>query len=215
MAHHRPIKPWLAIFVCLSVAIHFLVLGLSSKWIWRAPEFDMIVEPPPIVIQLAEIKEPPPPEPKPEPEPEPEPEIVAEEPIPPEPEPEPEPVPEPEVVEPELEPVEPELEVVEETPAEVLQLDQPSYLRNPAPPYPHQARRQGWEGTVVLRIYVQADGVPSSVEIVRSSGHSVLDDAALRTLRRWKFSPAKLAGQPVSATVEIPISFKLKDSPRH
>lgn len=209
MAHHRTIKPWLAIFVCTSVVIHFLVLGLSGKWFWRAPEFDMIVEPPPIVIQLAEIQDPPPPEPVPEPE------VVPEIPI--APEPEPEPVPEPEVVEPEPqpEPVEPEPEVVEEAPAEILQVDQPSYLRNPAPPYPHQARRQGWEGTVVLRVNVQSDGVPASVIIVQSSGHAVLDDAALRTLRRWKFSSAKLAGQPVSATVDIPISFKLKELLRH
>lgn len=195
----------MSIFVGTSFLLHAGILWLGGHWIWRPPVFDMVVEPPPVVIQLSEIKEPPPPE---APMPEPEPEIPPEDP-PPEPEiMEPEPEPEPE-------PVAPEPEVVEEAPAEIVQIvDQPTYLRNPAPPYPHEARRNGWEGTVLLRINVQADGRPSIVEIVRGSGHPVLDDAAVRTLRRWKFSPARLAGQPVSATVEIPISFKLKHTER-
>jgi outer membrane biosynthesis protein TonB len=34
----------------------------------------------------------------------------------------------------------------------------PDYLNNPAPPYPYEARKKGWEGTVILRVSVSKNG---------------------------------------------------------
>src|SRR3990167_3843617 len=39
-----------------------------------------------------------------------------------------------------------------------IQKAKPGYLRNPAPPYPHMAREKGWEGTVILKVFVERDG---------------------------------------------------------
>lgn len=85
------------------------------------------------------------------------------------------------------------------------------YLRSPAPAYPRDALRAGLEGTVVLKVLVDTDGSPLKVEVERSSGHRVLDQAArTQVLRQWKFQPAVDGGQPVQAYGLIPIDFSLQ-----
>jgi protein TonB len=84
------------------------------------------------------------------------------------------------------------------------------YLQNPAPVYPALSRRLGEEGRVVLRVFVDLEGLPSQVEMRTSSGHPRLDDVALDTVRKWKFVPAKQGDKPVAAWVLVPISFSLK-----
>jgi protein TonB len=82
---------------------------------------------------------------------------------------------------------------------------------NPLPRYPLAARRRGLEGRVVLRVHVDPDGRARQVEVRIRSLHPMLDDAAVATLRRWRFEPARRAGVPVAAWVEVPINFRLND----
>ena len=84
------------------------------------------------------------------------------------------------------------------------------YLKNPAPPYPPQSRRIGEEGKVILRVFVTADGGAQQVEIKTSSGSDRLDESAQRTVRRWKFIPARRGGIAVESWVLVPIVFKLE-----
>ena len=84
------------------------------------------------------------------------------------------------------------------------------YLKNPAPPYPPQSRRIGEEGKVILRVFVTADGGAQQVEIKTSSGSDRLDESAQRTVRRWKFIPARRGGSAVESWVLVPIVFKLE-----
>lgn len=84
------------------------------------------------------------------------------------------------------------------------------YLLNPAPPYPPMSRRMGEEGRVVLRVRVSAAGTAEQVEIRTSSGSSRLDESARRTVRAWKFIPAKRGGIPVESWVLVPIHFRLE-----
>jgi len=80
---------------------------------------------------------------------------------------------------------------------------------NPAPPYPRIARQRGWEGTVRLNVFVDKDGIPNQVDIQRSSGFDILDKAALKTVEKWKFSPARSGSLQFSSRVTIPIQFTL------
>ena len=82
-------------------------------------------------------------------------------------------------------------------------------LNNPKPPYPLAARRRGIEGRVLLAVQVLADGSCAEVQLKRSSGHPQLDDAALSTVRRWRFLPAERAGVAIDSWAEVPISFRL------
>ena len=84
-----------------------------------------------------------------------------------------------------------------------------AYLRNEPPRYPNASRRTGEQGRVLLRVFVSADGAPEKVEMGTSSGFDRLDEAALETVRTWKFVPAHRAGTPVSAWVQVPITFAL------
>jgi protein TonB len=85
------------------------------------------------------------------------------------------------------------------------------YLDNPKPAYPSLSRRLGEEGRVVLRVRVSAAGLPLDVAVHAASGSPRLDRAALDTVRRWKFVPARLGSDAVAATVLVPIVFSLKD----
>ena len=49
------------------------------------------------------------------------------------------------------------------------------------------------------------------IEVKVSSGSSRLDDSAQRTVRTWKFIPAKRGGTPVESWVQVPIIFRLED----
>jgi protein TonB len=81
---------------------------------------------------------------------------------------------------------------------------------NAPPDYPREARRQGVEGVVLLRVAIAADGACSGVSIEKSSGHAALDDAAVAAVRNWRFSPALEDGVAVASELLVPIRFVLK-----
>lgn len=87
-----------------------------------------------------------------------------------------------------------------------------AYLNNPGPQYPYVSRRRREQGTVLLRVLVDARGSPVQVLIGRSSGFVDLDEAAADVVRRrWRFAAATEGNVAVEAWVEIPIEFSLKD----
>jgi protein TonB len=85
-------------------------------------------------------------------------------------------------------------------------------LSNPAPRYPQLARGRGHEGTVLVEAVVDERGVPTGVRIKESSGHSLLDEAAVAAVKKWRFLPARSGGKAVAARVVAPIEFRLLKS---
>lgn len=69
--------------------------------------------------------------------------------------------------------------------------------------YPTEARRKGWEGTVILKLEVAADGSLAEATLHRSSGYDALDRAALRMIRKARFE-----GGP--GTLLQPIEYRLR-----
>ncbi|MCH6485268.1 TonB family protein [Pseudoxanthomonas sp. LH2527] len=82
--------------------------------------------------------------------------------------------------------------------------------QTPAPEYPAAAMRNGDQGTVMVRVEVGADGVPTSVDVAQRSGSRDLDRAAVTAVRQWRFQPAQRDGQPVPGAVTVPIDFKMR-----
>ncbi len=165
--------------------------------------------PPPKKVEPVKKAEPPPPKK----------DVVALKPKPPKPKPLPKPV---ERVVPREEPrTEPSPVVEEAPPAPVVhappaprveKVTPPSasagYLHNPAPEYPSIAEEEGWSGRVVLKVHVLANGRPDNVTVAKSSGHEVLDQAAVRTVRSsWHFAPAMRGDTPTDGWVSVPIVF--------
>jgi periplasmic protein TonB len=83
------------------------------------------------------------------------------------------------------------------------------YKNNPAPDYPAQAVRQGWQGTVLLRVRVLASGAVDGVEVLKTSGKKLLDDEAIATVQRWQFAPSTRGSEAVDGFATVPIEFKL------
>lgn len=85
-----------------------------------------------------------------------------------------------------------------------------AYLNNPGPSYPSTSIRLREQGTVLLLVLVNADGLADKVTIDKSCGYARLDEAAVDVVRkRWRFAPARQAGRPVSAWVKVPVTFEL------
>jgi protein TonB len=78
------------------------------------------------------------------------------------------------------------------------------------PEYPAAAARTQEEGTVLVRVEVDANGMPTNVDIARRSSSRDLDRAAVEAVRQWRFNPAIKDGKKVAAVVEVPVEFKLQ-----
>jgi len=84
-----------------------------------------------------------------------------------------------------------------------------NYGTNPKPKYPDIARSRGWQGKVLLRVSVSAEGRSVAVNVQRSSGHDVLDESAVAAVEKWQFIPARRGDTAVACSVIVPIIFTL------
>lgn len=89
-----------------------------------------------------------------------------------------------------------------------------SYLIPPKLSYPPLARRRGQEGRVILTIIVDPEGKVRHAKVDKSSGHAILDEAAITAVQAARFNPAKnLAGAAIPSSYKLPFNFKLSDEP--
>ncbi len=86
---------------------------------------------------------------------------------------------------------------------------QASYLNNRLN-YPLSARRMGVQGRVILNVEVLAEGIAGQILIQQSSGHEVLDQAALESVKHWRFIAARRGGEPYTRRFTVPIQFSLQ-----
>jgi protein TonB len=86
----------------------------------------------------------------------------------------------------------------------------PLYKENPAPGYPMQAKKRGYEGTVILEVLVTKEGKAGKVSVFQSSRYSLLDEAAILSVKKWRFEPGKRGDEKVDMPVKIPIRFQLE-----
>lgn len=82
---------------------------------------------------------------------------------------------------------------------------------NRKPEYPALSRRFEEQGTVVVRVFVKADGTAGTVEIKSSSGFPLLDASAQRAVQTWRFNPATSDGKPIAEWYQVAIPFTLQN----
>jgi len=81
-------------------------------------------------------------------------------------------------------------------------------MRAVAPDYPLDARRRRLQGSGILEAAVDfKTGRVTSVRMVKSTGHKILDDAALAAFRQWRFKPRLLR------TFRTPINYTMVNRP--
>jgi protein TonB len=78
-----------------------------------------------------------------------------------------------------------------------------------APEYPREAMLKNLEGSVKVRFTIDADGKVSDASVLSSTPGHVFDRAALNAVRRWRFEPLSVAGEPAQATIETSVVFKM------
>jgi len=87
----------------------------------------------------------------------------------------------------------------------------PEYGTNQKPEYPLVARRRGYEGEVVFNVQVLDNGNVGEMQLLKTSGYTVLDNSAYNALKNWKFVPGKFNGKYEPSWVKVPILFRLND----
>jgi protein TonB len=79
--------------------------------------------------------------------------------------------------------------------------------------YPPLARRKGWQGQVTVGVRVQPDGRLTDIRVIESSGHRVLDGAAVDCLVRAARLPGIRHSLEAGMDLVLPVKYLLIDSP--
>jgi TonB family protein len=87
-------------------------------------------------------------------------------------------------------------------------VEPPKVLYSPDPIYSEEARQAQYQGTVVLWLVVDENGLPMNIRVQRSLGMG-LDEAAIAAVKQWKFGPATKNGQPVRVMINVEVNFRL------
>jgi protein TonB len=84
----------------------------------------------------------------------------------------------------------------------------PRLIYDPEPDYSEEARKQKYQGSVLLQFVVGEDGRARDVRVAQSLGLG-LDEKALEAVRQWRFEPGRLEGRAVAVVVNIQVNFRL------
>ncbi|CAM3190281.1 energy transducer TonB [Moritella viscosa] len=89
-------------------------------------------------------------------------------------------------------------------------INKPSFLSRPTQPrYPRMASRRGIEGVTIYEVWLDDNGSQIKQILISSSGELSLDKAALRAIKKWRFSPYIINGRAIAHRIKIPVRFKL------
>jgi protein TonB len=78
--------------------------------------------------------------------------------------------------------------------------------------YPSLARRRGWQGRVRIGLHIEADGDLTRIHLVESSGHALLDRAAVRNVTELRNVPAATQWlDGVDMDVILPVRYRLHE----
>ena len=84
----------------------------------------------------------------------------------------------------------------------------PSVLYSVEPEFSEEARKAKFSGNVQVYLWVDENGLPSHVRVVRGVGMG-LDEKAIEAVRQYKFKPAMMNGKPVKVDLYIDVNFQI------
>ena len=92
----------------------------------------------------------------------------------------------------------------------------PAVIESVLPLYPFSAKMQGIRAKVTVRCLVGTDGLATEIEAFKADPEDALDlfgPPSVEAVKKWRFSPGEIGGNPVPTRVHIPIIFELPDKP--
>jgi protein TonB len=87
--------------------------------------------------------------------------------------------------------------------------EEPELIHSVQPEYPRFAKLAGDEGKVIIQALVSENGDVLDAVVFVSSGHALLDEAALAVAGKYKYRPAIQNGHPIALWVTYKVEFKL------
>ncbi len=88
------------------------------------------------------------------------------------------------------------------------QLVQPKLISSVASAYPAAAKAAHAEGDVLIDALIDSTGKVVSTKVI--NGSPLLQQAAVDSLRFWKYEPARLNGEPIPIHIKVNVSFRLQ-----
>ncbi len=86
-----------------------------------------------------------------------------------------------------------------------------TFLPNPSTYYPPAALAEEREGTTLLRCTLTQEGTLIDCGVHQSSGSVDLDTAAFQIAARARYTPMRVAGEAVRASVVLPVRWVIGD----
>ena len=80
-------------------------------------------------------------------------------------------------------------------------------IDRPAPEYPQMARIAHVTGDVILKITIDRNGEVTNISVVQ--GHPILVNSAVNAVKKWKYRPYVLNGEPVEVDSTIKIQYHM------
>jgi protein TonB len=84
----------------------------------------------------------------------------------------------------------------------------PRATYTPEPDFSEEARREKFQGNVILSIVVDKMGNVARIRMDKVLGHG-LDEHAMQAIKAWRFSPGTRNGEPVAVRERIEVGFNL------
>ena len=84
----------------------------------------------------------------------------------------------------------------------------PIPIYTPEPEFSEEARKAKFSGEVQVYLWVDEQGNPSHVKVIRGVGMG-LDEKAVEAVRQYKFKPAMQNGKPVKVDLYIDVNFQI------
>jgi len=104
-----------------------------------------------------------------------------------------------------------DIRIDDEPPADVVPVEkEPVVVKKVEPKYPELAMRAGLEGKVWVKIWVDKEGKPKQVIVLKSDAE-IFNEPAVEAAKQFIFTPAYMNNGPVAVWVSVPFKFKLSE----
>lgn len=92
----------------------------------------------------------------------------------------------------------------------------PVFLEKVKPGFPKQGIQAGIQGSVLLNVYLNADGKIGGVEVLRGLGNwdYGFEDASIEAMKQWRFIPGQVNGKPATVRMALELEFYLHSDAR-
>ncbi|MEO2279817.1 energy transducer TonB [Pseudoalteromonas pernae] len=81
------------------------------------------------------------------------------------------------------------------------------------PRYPIEAAKNSLEGCVSVQFFINSDGVPTYLEVLKSSHKDTFNKAAIKAIEQWRYSPTEANSERIPERQKTSLSFALSPNP--